>query len=201
MNAIEKLASLFNEFPAIGPRQAKRFVYFLLRQSPIFLNDLAEKIAEIKQNIKICPSCFRYYTATGSLCNICSDPSRSDDVLIVVEKDVDIDAIEKSGIHEGFYFVLGGSVPILDKEPERKARIFELKEKLKKYGSKIKEIILATSLTPEGENTSEYIDSSLQDLQKEIGFKISQLGRGLSTGTEIEYSDKDTIKEALKNRH
>jgi len=201
MNAIEKLASLFNEFPGIGPRQAKRFVYFLLRQSPTFLNDLAEKISEIKQNIKICSSCFRYYTASGSMCNICSDPSRSDNVLIVVEKDVDIDAIEKSGIHEGFYFVLGGSVPILDKEPERKVRIFELKEKIKKYGNKIKEIILATSLTPEGENTSEYIFSSLSDLQKEFSFKISHLGRGLSTGTEIEYSDKDTIKEAFKNRH
>lgn len=201
MNYIDKLASLFNEFPGIGPRQAKRFVYFLLRQSPTFLNEISERISEIKQNIKICSSCYRYYTATGSLCNICSDPSRSDDVLIVVEKDVDADNIEKSGIHEGFYFILGGSVPILDKEPERKVRIFELKEKLKSYGSKIKEVILATSLTPEGENTSEYISSSLQDLQKASGFKISYLGRGLSTGTEIEYSDKDTIKEAFKNRH
>jgi recombination protein RecR len=201
MNAIEKLSSYFNEFPGIGPRQAKRFVYFLLRQSPTFLNELAERISEIKENIKVCSSCFRYYTAQGSLCTICSDPSRSDDVLIVVEKDVDADNIEKSGIHEGFYFILGGSVPILDKEPERKVRIFELKEKLKKYGSKIKELILATSLTPEGENTSEYIVSSILELQKEFDFKISHLGRGLSTGTEIEYSDKDTIKEAFKNRH
>lgn len=201
MNAVEKLASLFSKFPGIGPRQAKRFVYFLLSRDRSFLEDLANEIIILKSKVKTCPECMRYFNGGGSLCSICSSPNRRKDSLVVVEKDVDADNIEKGGVFDGSYFILGGSVPILEKEPEKKVRISSLKALIKKHTSEIKEVIIATNLTPEGENTSDFIRDSLQDLQKEIGFKISYLGRGLSTGTEIEYSDKETLKEAFKNRH
>jgi recombination protein RecR len=201
MNAIEKLALKFSKFPGIGPRQAKRFVYFLLGQSPDLLRELAQDIEEIKNSIRVCTSCFRYHNTAGELCNICRDHTRSDNVLIVVEKDIDIDNIEKSDVHEGYYFVLGGSLPFMEKEPEKVIRIKELIQRISNNKKEIKEVILALSLTPEGENTSEYITLTLADLRKQFDFKISHLGRGLSTGTEIEYSDKETIKEAFKNRN
>ncbi|MEK7120825.1 MAG: toprim domain-containing protein [Patescibacteria group bacterium] len=201
MTSIDNLASLFSKFPGIGGRQAKRFVYFLLTRDKDFLEDLVKEISELKSHVKTCPECMRYYNGGGALCAICANPNRKKDPLVIVEKDVDADNIEKGGVFDGSYFILGGSVPILEKEPEKKVHIIALSKLIKKLSKDLKEVIIATNLTPEGENTAEYIKNYLEDLQKKIGFKFSFLGRGLSTGTEIEYSDKDTLKEAFKNRH
>lgn len=201
MTPIDKLTSIFLKFPGIGGRQAKRFVYFLLSRDKVFLNDLAKEILELKSHVKTCPECMRYFNGSGSLCSICASPNRKKESLVVVEKDVDADNIEKGGVFDGLYFILGGSVPILEKEPEKRVKIAMLKTIIQKHAGVLKEVIIATNLTPEGENTADYVKNSLLDLQEQIGFKFSFLGRGLSTGTEIEYSDKDTLKEAFKNRH
>jgi recombination protein RecR len=195
MDPISKLAEYFREFPGIGPRQAKRFVYFLLTKNASFLDEISRLILEIKKNIKICNSCFRFFQSENDeVCNICSDQSRNKQELMVVSRDVDFEAIEKSKIYNGLYFILGGNIPILDKEPEKRVRLSELTEKIK-VGN-FKEIILSLNATAEGEHTTDF----LKDYLKDLNLKITILGRGLSTGSELEYVDKETLKSALEHR-
>ncbi|MSU55411.1 MAG: recombination protein RecR [Candidatus Taylorbacteria bacterium] len=204
MNVVDKLAEAFKDFPGIGPRQAKRFVYYLLSRNNGYLDNLSKMLAELKREIKNCPSCFRFYpsdSAKSPLCLVCRSATRDKQSLLIVSRDVDLEVIEKSHSYNGYYFVLGGTVPILEKEPEKKIRINELEAHVRTRASEgLKEIIIATSVNPEGENTADFIIKFLSHLVKELNLKISCLGRGLSTGTELEYSDSDTIKNALKNR-
>lgn len=197
MDPLHKLTEYFREFPGIGPRQARRFVYFLLTRSPSHLEDIAKLILEIKNNIKICSSCFRFYPdGKSNVCLICSDKNRDSSQLMIVSRDVDFESIEKSHVYNGLYFILGGTIPILEKEPEKKVRLRELKERLSK--NKFNEVILSLNITTDGENTAEYIKQYINSNFSNI--KITLLGRGLSTGSELEYVDKDTMKSALENR-
>jgi recombination protein RecR len=211
MDALNKLTEYFREFPGIGPRQARRFAYFLLTKSPSFADELARLVVEIKKNMRVCDSCFRFYAGgrgsdgakSSTTCNICSNTERNHAELMVVARDVDLETIEKSGTYTGVYFVLGGTVPILEKSPETRIRSRELLKRIgagEKGKSAEKEIILSLSATPEGEHTGEIIRSLLKPVAEKNGIKITVLGRGLSTGAELEYSDADTIKNALKNR-
>lgn len=198
MDPISKLTEYFKEFPGIGPRQAKRFVYFLLTRNSAYLEDVARLITEIKKNVKMCSSCFRFFQSnTGTVCPICADTTRNTEQLMLVSRDVDFEAVEKSKVYNGYYFILGGTIPILDKEPERRVRLNELKNKISKINPK--EIIISMSITADGENTTNYLKDFIKEISQEI--KISILGRGLSTGSELEYSDKETIKSALENRN
>ncbi len=201
MDPISRLTEYFREFPGIGPRQAKRFVYFLLTKNPIYLEELSKLIIEVKKNIKVCDSCFRFYQNTNSnICNICLDINRDISQLMIVSRDVDFEAIEKSKVYNGYYFILGGNIPILDKEPEKKVRLNQLFERINRDKDKIKEIILSLNANAEGEHTTEFIRNYIKEKFPSSDFSITVLGRGLSTGTELEYSDSDTIKNALKNR-
>lgn len=202
MNALSKLADLFQEFPGIGPRQAKRFVYFLLTRNPAYMNELTKLLGEIRLHVHICASCFRFFNdeRENSLCAICRDSNRDRSQLAIVSRDADLEHIEKSHAFRGLYFVLGGIVPILEKDPERAVRISELRDVVSERGASLKEIILAMSLNVDGEHTIDYLKKVLAPLAAEHGFTITTLGRGLSTGTELEYSDADTLKNALGNR-
>jgi recombination protein RecR len=200
-DAISKLAEVFVQFPGIGKRQAKRFVYFLLAQDASFREDLAKLIRELQNDIASCVQCHRFFVGRktqSDVCDICSDPARDKTALMIVEKDVDLENIESSGAYNGRYFVLGGTVPVLDEAPEHRVRAKELQERIE--SDTPKEIILATSAHPEGENTAEYVRTLLAPFQEKHSFSLSLLGRGLSTGTELEYSDADTIKNAFENR-
>ena len=202
MNRITKLAEYFLHFPGIGPRQSKRFVYFLLTQPSSFHGELAKLLKELSSVVSECSLCHRFFTLDGSdttVCDICSSQNRDKELLLIVEKDVDLDNIERSKVYRGQYFVLGGIVPILEKDPEEKVRTRELSYRLK--DKNFKEIILALSTTPDGDNTSKFIQEFIKKLKLKNATKISELGRGLSTGSELEYSDMDTIKNALENRH
>ena len=203
MNTIQKLTEFFRQFPGIGPRQARRFVYFLLTRSPAEIKEFTALVEKLQREVATCESCFRFFTRNGGnspLCSVCSDPNRDAAELMIVSRDVDVENVEKSGSYRGKYFVLGGTVPILEKEPGRKIRQKELTSLLEKPGSGIKEIILAMNLNAEGENTEDYLRILLKPYAEKYSVKISTLGRGLSTGTELEYSDSETIKNALKNR-
>ncbi len=205
MDTIKKLTELFSEFPGIGPRQAKRFVYFLLTRQSSYLNEFTDLVKELKKQITVCTSCFRFYAQDSSgshTCTICRDTHRDPTRLMVVSKDVDFETIEKSKSYDGKYFILGGTIPILDKNPQSRIRSRELLNAVDSRAKNdgLKEIILAMNLNPEGENTEEYVRSILTPLTEQHSLKISILGRGLSTGTELEYSDSETIKNALKNR-
>ncbi|MFM2357701.1 MAG: recombination protein RecR, recombination protein RecR [Candidatus Parcubacteria bacterium] len=204
MNPLDKLTELFKEFPGIGPRQARRFSYFLLARNNGFVQDLVEAVKKLRQDIRVCSSCFRFFSlgdTTESKCVVCRNPNRDTTSLMIVSRDNDVDHMEKTGLFNGLYFVLGGSLPILEKEPEKRIRIKELLQKVEsKTSTQFSEIILALDLNPEGEHTEIFLKKMLDPLSQSAKFKISTLGRGLSTGTEIEYSDAETLKNALKNR-
>lgn len=202
MSSIEHLATLFMKFPGIGTRQAKRFVYFLLAQNPHYVDELAREIENLKKNIAQCSSCFRFYqrTNTTSLCTICAGDS-DNATLLVVEKDTDFESVKRSGTYAGKYFILGGTIPVLATDPASKIRIRELITRIE-HGvpEGLSEIILALSVTPESDVTREYIIKTLEPIARKHHLSITTLGRGLSTGTELEYSDGDTLRYALKNR-
>lgn len=204
MDTIEKLAEIFKGFPGIGPRQAKRFVYFLLTRNKNYIREFTMLVEELQKEIRICPECFQYFTKNrqdNPLCDICQSKDRDRNVLMIVARDIDLENIEKSHSFNGKYFVLGGTVPILDKNPETKIHIKELLATIEsKAKENLKEIILGFSVNPESEYTAQFIIEALTPLITKYNLKISHLGRGLSTGTELEYSDADTIKNALKNR-
>ena len=206
MNDIDKLTEYFTKFPGIGQRQAKRFVYFLLTRNHSFLKEFTDLVLRLKKNTKMCSSCFRFYSENSNnshLCNLCLDKNRDKSLLMVVAKDADLNNIERIGDYNGSYFILGGLLPILEKNPEERIRINPLlnlvKEKLE--SGDLKEIILALSLNPEGENTIQYLLKSLKSLSEKHNLRIATLGRGLSTGTELEYLDDDTFQNAFKNRN
>lgn len=205
MDPLNTLAEIFRHFPGIGPRQARRFVYYLLNQSPESLKILTDQILALKKNTRQCQSCFRHFNLNhnpeATLCKICQDKSRNDDNLMLVERDIDLDAVEKAGTYRGHYFVLGGVIPILDKEPTKRIRLNELARTVTQKETVLKEVIIATSANAEGDNTAEFLQDFLKDLAAKQNFKISLLGRGLSTGSELEYADPETIKNALFNRH
>lgn len=202
---INKLAEIFTRFPGVGPKQARRFVYFLLSQQQGSLNNLSYLISELKKDIHQCELCTRFFILNrqrSALCEICSDSQRDNSLLMIVEKDIDLNNIRKLGVYNGHYAVLGGLLPILEKNPEQKIRqeaLIKNIDKKIKDGS-LKEIIIAISVTREGDNTADYLKQLLAPYENQ-GIKITLLGRGLSSGTEIEYTDSDTIKNALINRH
>jgi recombination protein RecR len=205
MDPITQLIEHFSKFPGIGPRQAKRFVYFLLAKDPVFREDFSLALIRLSEEISQCNSCFRYFQTIhekDTNCPICADTSRDSSKLLVVEKDVDFESIHKMGIWDGLYFILGGSLPILEKEPTKKIRskeLFYTVQDRAKNGT-LKEIVLAMNATAEGENTATYLELILGPLAEKYGLKITALGRGLSSGTELEYSDSDTMRNAITNR-
>lgn len=202
MDIIDKLTEIFKDFPGIGERQARRFVYFLMFKNGDYATNLSRLILELKKEVSQCSNCYKFFLTpktTGNVCEICQNPNTDTSLLMVVEKDSDLESIHKSRIYTGRYFILGGLVPIVEKTTRHRVRIEELKNKLVK-DSKVREIILAFSLSPQGDHTDSYVREQIQDICDEKKIKISSLGRGLSTGTELEYSDNDTLKNALKNR-
>jgi recombination protein RecR len=205
MDIIEKLTEIFKEFPGIGERQARRFVYFLMSRNPSYSENLSNLILDLKKEVTQCEECFRFFIIKNSknskMCEICANTHIDSSVLMIVEKDSDLESVKKSRVYHGKYFILGGLVPIVEKNTKSRVRIEELKEKIKK-GEKndLKEIILAFSISPQGDHTDFYVREQLKNVAEKLNIKISSLGKGLSTGTELEYSDNDTLKNALKNR-
>lgn len=200
MDTINKLTELFSKFPGIGPRQSKRFVYFLLTRKSNSLEELSKLILELKKDVTVCESCQRFFanTSQSKICNICGDKNRASEMLMLVERDADFENIERSGVYRGKYFILGGKVPILEKNPEQRIRVAELKERAR--DENLKEIIFAFSVSPDGENTEKYVRKLIFPITEKNSIKISILGRGLSTGIELEYPDSETLKNAFKNR-
>lgn len=204
MTSLDKLIRHFEQFPGIGSRQARRFADHLLTSDPDRIKELSELIANIRTSVAQCESCYRFFsqnTGDNNLCAICLDPKRDHIKLTVVAQDSDIQAIERAGAYDGLYFVLGGVVPLLDSEDAKKLRGGTLKRIVEERAPDLKEIILAFGVNPDGENTARFVASILREIIDTHDIKVSELGRGLSTGSELEYADPETIKNALQNRH
>lgn len=204
MSTIDRLIEYFAEFPGIGPRQARRFAYFLLTRNPEYISEFIRLVGDLKNHIRVCQSCQRFFQSErdATLCSICGNPERDRSELAIVSRDVDLDNIEKAHSYSGLYFVLGGTVPILEKNPEARIRSRELAAIVEERAAKgiLKEIILAMNATPDGENTGDFVANFLKPTTSRYGIRVTHLGRGISTGTELEYSDAETIKNALSNR-
>lgn len=195
--AIERLIKIFTRFPGIGPRQAARLAYFLADSEKSFIEDLKSGLSGLK-SVNRCSKCFRVDSGK-EVCSICGDPNRDMAKIAVVERDTDLEAMEKAGIYDGHYHVLGGLLSVLDDKSRDRLRLKEIFNRTK--GDKgINEIILALSATPEGEFTARYIEKILEPASKERPLKITRLGRGLSTGSELEYLNRETLQNALENR-
>jgi recombination protein RecR len=191
---IEQLTRLFLKFPGIGARQAKRFAYFILSQQESYVKNLSSSLLTARSFAQTCTRCYRIYEGSAGSCNICSDTSRDQNTIAVVEKSADIDVFLKTDYH-GLFFILGSLIPITKKSIIDGTNASKLIERIKN-DSNVKEIILAFPLTPNGDHT----DFVIRDLLSNLNIKTSSLGRGLSTGTELEYADLASLEASLKKR-
>jgi recombination protein RecR len=204
MSKLDNLVQQFEKFPGVGARQARRFAFHILTLPEADSKQLASLIDSIQGEVIECESCHRFFAKNGSkstLCNICNSPNRDHNRLLVVERDSDVTAIERAGSYDGLYFVLGGTVPLLNSEDTKKLRAGALKATVEtRLSQDLSEIILGFSINPDGENTMRFVESILEPLIQNSATTLTHLGRGLSTGSELEYADPDTIKNALQNR-
>jgi recombination protein RecR len=206
---IQKLIDLFSKFPTVGKRIASRFVFYLIKLSPAEFEELIDSMKKLREKTKFCSFCFNPYEmeANENLCPICSNPLRDKTTLCLVEKEADLISIEKTKKYQGLYFILGETISFL-KSDENKTKIKELEERIrnpKNFGldaasSGIKEVIIATNLTYEGETGGLYLERKLKALSLPYPLKITRLAKGLSTGSEIEYADEETLTSAFEGR-
>jgi recombination protein RecR len=201
--SIQKLIERFSKFPTVGPRTAARFVFYLIEGSKQEAEDLAGLILMLKEKIKLCPLCFNPFeplTAEEKLCRICRNPNRDKTLLCVVEKETDLNALEATKKYTGLYFILGGTLPKMKTQKKEKSiQKLRIEELLKRAENpEIKEIIIATNPTAEGEATALYLERLLKNLPRPC--RITRLGRGLPVGGELEYADEETISSALEGR-
>lgn len=194
---LERLAQLFLKFPGIGRRQATRFAYFILTQPESYVATLARTLVEARGQAHTCTRCLRVYEGRPGMCEICSNPKRDQYTIVVVEKSQDIDSFAKTD-YNGLFFVLGGLIPIIQKSILAGTNTQLLIERAQKEALELKEIILAFPLTPNGEHT----DSAIRDMLRPVSvtFTVTSLGRGLSTGAELEYADAESLNASLKKR-
>jgi len=156
MDHIEELARALAKLPGIGPRQGKRFVYYLLSASADERKKLAELITSLGKDVKQCPDCLRYFNgSSANVCNYCTDKTRDDSLLMLVEKDQDLSAVERAGTYKGRYFVLGGVLTLSGKGAIREKELLKVVEKRLK--NNLKELVLALSATSEGEHTTDRV--------------------------------------------
>lgn len=191
-SCIQNLINEFSKLPGIGPKAAERIVFYLLEKPKQEVKTFIQALIEVKTKTKICKQCFN--VSENELCRICSDSKRDKTIICVVENALDIIPLEKTGQFKGLYHILDGRIePSKGITPE-KLRIKELIARVKK--EKIKEVIIATNPTTEGETTALY----LVRLLKPLDIKITRIGRGLPTGANLEYADETTLSSALIGR-
>lgn len=189
---VEDLTNSFEKLPGIGHRSAQRLAFYLLRVPQRDLDGFASSLTNLKKMTKICTIC--HNLTDQEQCSICGDHARDSTQVCVVESFQDVLAIEKSGSYKGVYHVLHGSISPLNNIGPDELYIDTLVKRVKSGG--IKEVVLATNTSLEGEATALYIQQALNGLS----VQISRIGRGLPTGVEIEYADDQTLMHAFGTR-
>ena len=187
---IEDLIKIISKLPGLGPKSAKRIVLKLINNRKELIKPLVNTLAEVYKNIERCNECGNF----KSLNLKCICTSKKYDQICVVENIADMWVIESAGIYKGHYHILGGTLPSLESKKDDGLLMSSLINRVRK--NSVKEIILATSATIEGQTTAHYIQDSL----KETKVKISKLAQGLPVGGEIEFLDDGTLFSAFKNR-
>lgn len=204
---IQRVIDLLMKFPGVGPRQAARFAFFMIKDGNGFIEELARGLQDMRANIATCSQCYRTMEkdaqSNATHCTLCRDARRNETTITIVEKESDLQNFERTGAYLGLYHVLGGVISPLDSESPRKLHIREIYNRVATLLNQHKqvELILGTNPTTEGDMTAIYIERTFALLkEKTQNFKLSRLGRGLSLGAELEYADEVTLKNALMNR-
>ena len=193
--ALERVIESFERLPGIGPKSAQRLAFYLLHVPQSDLEDFAQALINLKKNTQMCAICFNI--GTTEFCDICADSERDISIVCIVEDALDVLAFERSDKFKGVYHVLHGVVDPLNSMGPDDIYIPQLLKRLK-TDSKIKELIVATNPTMEGEATAMYIVKQLQTPNSKL--RITRIGRGLPVGADIEYADEVTLARALEGR-
>jgi recombination protein RecR len=191
-SSVRRVIEEFGRLPGIGPRTAERLTFYLLRGDTTTTGRLGEAILALHAGVQSCKRCFNL--AERDECDICSNPTRDQHVIAVVEEPLDVVALEKTGAFQGTYHVLGGVISPLDGIGPDQLTIRQLLERVERDG--IEEIIIATNPVTEGEATAMYIRRQLEGRD----IKITRLARGLPVGGDLEYADQITLGRALQGR-
>lgn len=191
---ITRLAEKFEALPGIGPRSAQRLVFYLLHNPQSELEDFAEKLVALKRETCLCSRC--HQIAESDPCDICADESRDKSVMCVVEQPLDLLALERSEKYRGQYHVLHGCIDPLNHIGPDELYLYDLLDRL----DGVKELILATNLTMEGEATALFIQELIQKRGWGEKVKVTRIGHGLPIGADIEYADGLTLARALEGR-
>ena len=194
--AIQNVIESFERLPGIGPKTAQRLTFYLLHVPQGELDRFASAMQNLKTGTVMCSTCFTVDETDP--CSICSDKSRDHSIVCVVEQPLDVLALEKSGKYHGIYHVLHGKIDPLNNIGPDEIRIRELILRTKNSEQRIKEVILATNPTMEGEATAMFLAKQLRTLNLEL--RITRIGRGLPTGADLEYADPTTLERAMDGR-
>lgn len=193
--AIQNLIESFEKLPGIGPKTAQRLTFYLLHVPQGELDNFSNSVTNLKKGTIICSVCFS--VDESDPCSICSDSQRDKSTICVVEEPLDVLALEKNRKYKGLYHVLHGKIDPLNNIGPDEIYIKQLLERINDEGL-IKEVILATNPTMEGEATAMYIAKQLKINNEEL--KITRIGRGLPTGADLEYADELTLQRAMEGR-
>lgn len=193
--ALERVIENFESLPGIGPKSAQRLSFYLLHVPQDVLEEFAQNLTLLKKNTKMCTICFNI--GTTDICDVCNDSERDKSLICVVEDALDVLAFEKSEKFKGVYHVLHGVVDPLNSIGPDDIFIPQLMKRLSSDHG-VKELILATNPTMEGEATAMYIVKQIKQHHPEL--IISRIGRGLPVGADIEYADEVTLSRALEGR-
>lgn len=192
LHVIDELGKL----PGVGARTAERYAYYLLRARKQSSTNLAEAIAELHDNVKHCPITFALIDSSEEVSPLYADPQRDKSTIAVVEEPLDIIALERTGQYTGTYHVLGGAISPIDGVGPEQLHIPELLERIK--SDDVKEVIIATNASVEGESTALFLQRYLSD--HNIDVSMSRLARGIPVGVDLEYADQITLSHALEGR-
>lgn len=194
MPLIEQLAEDLARLPGIGPKTALRLVYHLLKGSPDDARRLARSIHDVAERIHPCPRCGNF--TEHELCIVCTDPRRDPEVICVVEEAYEVGAIERTGRYRGLYHVLGGRLSPLDGVGPEQLDLAGLAERVRAADGVVREVIVATNASVEGEATAVWLEGALRPL----GPRVTRLARGIPMGSDLEFVDGSTLAEALSGR-
>ena len=191
---VQNLVHAFSRLPGIGPKTASRLAFYLLRAPEDLSRELSEALVAIKAGIGYCPTCFNITAAGREACEVCSSTERDGAVVCVVEEPLDVLALERTGAFNGRYHVLHGVLSPIEGVGPDDLKIRELIVRVR--GGGVREVILATNPSMEGDATAMYVQQQLLSL----GVRVTRLARGLPVGGDLEYADPNTLLRALSGR-
>lgn len=192
--SIENLIDEFSKLPGVGPKSAQRLVFYLVKSSKQDLASFSDALSGLLKGVKFCSVCQNL--SEDDKCPICANTKREKEIICVVEKPLDVVALEDTHNYNGLYHILHGAVSPLNGIGPDDLKIKELLTRLNQPKNEVKEIIIATNPNLEGEATAMYISR----LIKPLGISVSRIARGLPTGSDLDYADQETLSNALNGR-